>query len=149
MAVSLPLTGGCGCGAIRYECVEPPMFVWKCHCRECQRSTGGGAAVNVVFSKPHVHFTKGALKEHSSTGTSGQKTHRGFCAECGSPLSARADLIPDIRGISAASLDDPGQIELAAHIWTASAQPWDELSAALPHFETTPTEEDLQGLTTR
>ena len=146
MAISVPVTGGCACGAIRYECTAEPLFTWKCHCRDCQRSTGGGAAVNVAFSKSDGQFTKGAPKEHASAGTTGQQTHRGFCAECGSPISARADLIPDIRGISAASLDDPSQIELVAHIWTASAQPWDELSARLPQFETTPTEAELQTL---
>lgn len=146
MAVSVPLTGGCACGAIRYECVAEPLFMWNCHCRECQRSTGGGAAVNVVFFASTVRLTKGAPKEHVSTGTSGKQTHRGFCAECGSPISARADLIPDIRGISAASLDDPSQLKLTANIWTASAQPWDELSATLPQFATTPTEEELQAL---
>ena len=104
--------------------------------------------MNVVFSASAVQFTQGAPKEYDCTGTSGAKTHRGFCAECGSPVSARADLIPDIRGISAASLDDPGQLELDADIWTASAQPWDELSATLPQFETTPTPEQLQELAT-
>ena len=146
MTVSVPVTGGCACGAIRYECTAAPLFMWKCHCRECQRSTGGGAAVNVVFSASAVQFTKGAPKEHVSTGTSGNKTHRGFCAECGSPISARAALIPDICGMSAASLDDPSKLELVADIWTASAQPWDELSATLPQFKTTPTEAELQEL---
>ncbi|MCE2487505.1 MAG: GFA family protein [Desulfurellaceae bacterium] len=141
MAVSVPLTGGCA-----YECAAEPLFMWKCHCRECQRSTGGGSAVNVVFSASSVRFTKGAPKEHVSTGTSGNQTYRGFCPECGSPISARADLISAIRGISAASLDDPSQLELVADIWTASAQPWDELSATLPQFATTPTEAELQEL---
>jgi hypothetical protein len=146
MAFLVPVTGGCACGAIRYECLAEPMFTWKCHCRECQRSTGGGAAVNVVFPIAAVQFVKGTPKEQASTGTSGNKAHRGFCAECGSPISARADLIPNIRGISAASLDDPDQVELIAHIWTSSAQPWDELSATLPQFETTPTMEELEEL---
>lgn len=102
--------------------------------------------MNVVFSAAAVQFTKGAPKEYVCTGTSGSKTHRGFCAECGSPVSAQADLIPEIRGISAASLDDPSKLELDADIWTASAQPWDELSSTLPQFETTPTPEELQEL---
>ncbi len=104
--------------------------------------------MNVVFAASAVQFTKGAPKEYVCTGTSGAKTHRGFCAECGSPVSARADLIPEIRGISAASLDDPSELELDADIWTASAQPWDELSSTLPQFETTPTPEELQELAT-
>ena len=40
-----PYTGGCACGAIRYECNAEPMFSWICHCRECQRATGGGGMV--------------------------------------------------------------------------------------------------------
>ena len=44
--------------------------------------------------------------------------------------------------------DDPGRLELMADIWTASAQPWDELSPTLPQFETTPTPEELQELAT-
>ena len=47
--MSFLMTGGCACGAVRYECSQAPMFTWKCHCLECQRSTGTGAAVNVVF----------------------------------------------------------------------------------------------------
>ncbi|MGE0826425.1 MAG: GFA family protein [Candidatus Binatia bacterium] len=147
--MSISFTGGCACGAIRYECATEPLFMWKCHCRDCQRSTGGGAAVNVVFPASAVQFTTGALKEDVRTGASGNKTYRGFCPECGSPVSARADLIPDIRGLSAASMDDPSRLELVAEIWTASAQPWDELSAKVPHFATTPSEEELHRLRSR
>ncbi|NNL85933.1 MAG: GFA family protein, partial [Myxococcales bacterium] len=117
-SVDEPITGGCACGAVRYECDTEPMCSWVCHCRECQRSTGGGGAVNAVFNIAHVKFTRGEPKFHHDVGTSGEKTHRGFCADCGSPIAAKADLLPHIHGISAASFDDPGRIELVAHIWT-------------------------------
>lgn len=139
-------TGGCARGAIRYECGDEPMFMWVCHCRECQRATGAGGAVNVVFARPAVRFTKGEPKYHVSTGTSGEKTRRGFCTEFGSPLAARADLIPDIHGVSAARMDDPAKLQMTAEIWTSSAQPWDTMSPKLPKFETTPTPEDIQQL---
>jgi hypothetical protein len=100
----------------------------------------------VVFSKLAVQFTKNEPKYYVRTGTSGKKTYRGFCPECGSPVAAKADLIPDIQGISAASLDDPSGLELVAHIWTASTQPWDFMSPTLPKFATTPTEEELREL---
>ena len=144
--MSFPMTGGCACGAVQYECSQAPMFTWKCHCRECQRSTGTGAAVNVVFEAKNVTFIKGKPREFESTGTSGRSTFRGFCAACGSPLSARAAMFPQIHGVSAASLDDPSLATMAAHIWTASAQPWDELSAVLPHFDVTPSETELGEL---
>lgn len=139
-------TGGCACGAVRYECSAEPMFTWICHCRECQRATGGGGAVNAVFLKPQVRFTRGEPKYHDSVGTTGHQTHRGFCAECGSPLAARADLFPEIHGVSVASFDHPERIKLDANIWTASVQPWDYLNPALPRIPGTPTAEDLAAL---
>ena len=148
--VPLPMTaiytGGCACGAVRYECSADPIFNWICHCRECQRSTGGGGAVNAVFHISTVQFVRGEPKFHESTGTTGHKTYRGFCAECGSPLAAKAALFPQIHGISVASLDDPGRIKIDANIWTGSVQPWDFLNPELPKFSGTPTEDDLASL---
>ena len=139
-----PYTGGCACGAVRYECHAEPMCTWVCHCRECQRSTGGGGAVNAVFHGASVTYTRGAPKFHDSVGTTGHKTHRGFCAECGSPLAAKADLFPEIHGVSVASLDEPGRLRLDGHIWTASLQPWDFLDPALLQITGTPTTEEFQ-----
>jgi hypothetical protein len=62
------------------------------------------------------------------------------------PVAAKADLIPYIQGLSAASFDDPGGLELVADIWTNSAQPWDYLSPTLAKFGNTPTEEELRDL---
>ena len=144
-----PITGGCACGAVRYECDAEPMCSWVCHCRECQRSTGGGGAVNAVFNIANVKFTRGEPKFHHDVGTSGEKTHRGFCADCGSPIAAKADLLPHVHGISVASLDDPGRIELVAHIWTVSAQPWDYMDPELLKIEGTPTEADFAEILKR
>ena len=141
-----PYTGGCACGAIRYECSSEPMFTWICHCRECQRSTGGGGAVNAVFEGASVKYLHGAPKFHQSIGTTGHRTYRGFCAECGSPLAAKADLFPWIHGISVASLDEPDRLKLDANIWTQSAQPWDFLAPHLPKYPGTPSESDLAEL---
>ena len=140
------LSGGCACGAIRYECDAEPMFMWICHCRECQRSSGGGGAVNVVLPRAAVRFTQGEPRYSPRIGTSGERTWRGFCPDCGSPLAARADLIPQIQGLSAASFDDPAQFRLVAHIWTASAQPWDYLPSTVPAIAGTPTPDDLSRL---
>ncbi len=37
---TMPITGGCLCGAVRYEANELPSKGVVCHCHVCQRTTG-------------------------------------------------------------------------------------------------------------
>ena len=46
--MKIPFTGGCVCGAIRYECTAEPIMTFKCHCRDCQRVTGGGFVAGLL-----------------------------------------------------------------------------------------------------
>ncbi len=59
--MKLPQTGGCQCGAIRYEITEEPQQVYACHCRDCQRLTSS------AFSRPHMtskNSTEGVIFRH-------------------------------------------------------------------------------------
>jgi len=146
MPVSVPFTGGCACGAIRYECSAAPLLVWKCHCRTCQQATGSAFNMNVIVPAAALTFTKGEPKYYGFKGGSGVRLYRGFCPACGSPLAGKSEAFPDFRGVSAASLDDPSGLESAADIWTASAQPWDYLDPQSPKYERQPTPEEVQAL---
>ena len=42
-------TGGCRCGAIRYEVTVAPVASVACHCRDCQYVSSGGANYSMVF----------------------------------------------------------------------------------------------------
>jgi len=46
--MKIPFTGGCECGAVRYECSAEPMMMFKCHCRDCQRVTGGAFVAGLL-----------------------------------------------------------------------------------------------------
>ena len=127
MPVTVPFTGGCACGAIRYECSTAPLLVWKCHCRTCQQATGGAFNLNVIVPSAALTFTTKEPTYYGAEGGSGHILYRGFCSTCGSPLGGKSDVFPDFRGVSAASLDDPSGLEPVADIWTVSAQPWDHL----------------------
>lgn len=140
MTVSVPFGGGCACGAIRYECSSLPLFVFQCHCRDCQRATGGPFAVNVwfwvrdlVFSTEPTHFAVQA--------DNGHMVHHHFCRECGSPLGMQRVEAP-VRSVRAASLDDPSWLVPMANIWTCKAYPWETLSPDLGSFETQPREDE-------
>ena len=83
MGDDFEFTGGCLCGAVRYECTEPPLSAGTCHCRECQQWTGSAYNAFVGFPTSALRFTKGKPKIFNAP--SGIK-ELGFCSDCGSPL---------------------------------------------------------------
>jgi hypothetical protein len=60
--VKLPLTGGCQCGAVRYEIAAAPLAVYACHCTDCQRQSGGDFALSLIAPRESVRITKGTRK---------------------------------------------------------------------------------------
>jgi len=64
----------------------------------------------VVVPRNAVKIT-GEPKYYESAGGSGKLIKRGFCASCGSRLFALPELIPELLGIPAASLDDPQHLQ--------------------------------------
>ena len=127
-----PFSGGCACGAIRYECSAEPVTSINCHCRDCQRGSGSAYASALVVPAPAIRLLKGEPKYHTVTADSGHHVSRGFCANCGSPLLGKIAEEPDIMVIQAASLDDPSWHSPTVEFFTASAQPWDYMNPALP-----------------
>jgi hypothetical protein len=91
----VPFSGGCACGAIRYRCTAEPIIAWQCHCRDCQRASGG--ACSPVFYVPTSAWTvTGKVKYYDVQAKSGNTVSRGFCPECGSPLWALLSTLPTI-----------------------------------------------------
>jgi hypothetical protein len=83
------LTGGCACGNIRYECSERPIVQLICHCRDCQRASGSAYVAALFVPSDRLTFTGEESKFHEVKGASGRRLQRGFCSECGSPVSGR------------------------------------------------------------
>ncbi|MBA3922769.1 MAG: GFA family protein [Nostocaceae cyanobacterium] len=129
-------TGGCMCGAIRYECSAEPISMGICHCRDCQRATGSAFAAALIMLRSAVTIT-GEVKYHGVTGDSGNLVKRGFCPHCGSRLFG-TPANPDLISIQAGSLDDPSWFKPQAEIYTGSAQPWDYMNPDLPKFTKLP-----------
>jgi hypothetical protein len=129
--------GGCMCGAVRYECTAEPVLMGNCHCRDCQRASGGAYTSVLGLPQNAVKIT-GEVKYYDSKGDSGNVAKRGFCPQCGSRLFGRPAVAPDLIMIMAGSLDDPGVYKPAMDIYTASAQPWDHMNPALPKFPKMP-----------
>jgi hypothetical protein len=136
--ITTPFSGGCACGAIRYESTAEPVMMLHCHCRDCQRSSGGPFSSFVIVPTKAFKLLQGSLRFHAWPSEAGGKTHRGFCLECGSPIVVKADAAPQIVAIRTASLDDPSWFNPQVDVWTSDAHPWDQMNPALPKFEKYP-----------
>ncbi|MBY5347163.1 GFA family protein [Rhizobium leguminosarum] len=96
------LTGGCQCGAVRYALEESPQNVHICHCRMCQKAVGGPFAIICPVMKPAFRLTRGAISYFSSSDVG----RRGFCRDCGTPLTFDYPDGDDI-GVLVGTLDQP------------------------------------------
>ena len=78
-------TGGCACGAIRYEIATEPVFQNHCQCRDCQRKSGTGHGSYLTFARAGVKHSGNATL-WDIAGDSGNIKTRAFCPACGSPV---------------------------------------------------------------
>lgn len=136
--MTVPFEGGCVCGDIRYRVSAEPIVVAHCHCRDCQRTSGGRMSTIVIVPRDAFSLTQGKPRGFEFIADSGNLLDREFCANCGSPLFTALKAVPGVRVLKAASLDDPGWLKPAMHIWTASRQPWDDIEDALPQYPGNP-----------
>jgi hypothetical protein len=130
--MKIPFTGGCMCGAIRYECTAETISMGLCHCRDCQYATGSAFAAALISPRSAVTIT-GSVKYYQVTGDSGNLISRGFCANCGSRLFGLRENTDRV-SIQAGSLDDPSCFKPQLDLYVASAQPWDYLNPKLLKF---------------
>lgn len=134
-----PFSGGCLCGAVRYEVTAEPVAFMLCHCRDCQYISGGEPAAVVVVPAGAFRQIKGEARSYAVKGESGNTVSRQFCGECGTPLFSGLETMPHLKVIKAGSLDDPSWLKPTAFLWTKSAQPWAHKDAAVPSFDKQPT----------
>jgi hypothetical protein len=131
-------TGGCLCGAVRYESGGEPIFSLQCHCRDCQRASGAAHVSAVRMPSAEFRITQGAPKTYVAKSDAGNDISRVFCGECGTPLYVQVSTRPDIVGLRVTTFDDPGFFKPDANIFVKSAQSWDHLDPAIPKYDTYP-----------
>jgi hypothetical protein len=122
-------TGGCLCGAVRYEVRGPLRAVVMCHCRQCRRMTGHVMAATAARHRDFRLLTEEALRWY----TSSEDARRGFCTHCGSTLfwqGAGRDYI----SLAAGSLDDSSGLRIACHIFTVDKADYYEIVDSAPQL---------------
>jgi hypothetical protein len=125
--VQLPLTGGCCCGAVRYEIRAAPTAVYRCHCTDCQRQSGSAYAMSMFVPRGSVALTAGTPRAWHRRADSGRYMQCFFCPECGTRLYNEPEARPEVTVIKPGTLDDTSWLNPAGDIWTRSKQPWVEV----------------------
>lgn len=132
------LTGGCYCGAVRYEAGGEPVMKARCHCRECQYFTGGEANDFMAMPIDQFRFTKGEPKPFSKQSVDHAVT-REFCPDCGTHLLTRSPALPQAVILKIGSLDDTSAFGGPQVIMqTADAPAYHHLQEGVPAFERFP-----------
>ncbi len=129
------ITGGCLCGAVRYESSEPPIRAGTCHCHMCQKSTGSAFMVMAGFPRTAFRITKGEPKLYRSSSIK----DKSFCADCGSLLFDQflvptGSTGPDMIWVQVGTLDHPEAVSIGFHTGVESQLPWVHFDDGLPRY---------------
>lgn len=114
------LDGGCLCGSVRYRLEGAPIWTAFCHCGSCRRATGAPVSAYVGYDRKAVAWTLGRPKFVATS----SGVRRGFCADCGSPLTYEGERWPNEIHIHIGSLDHPERVEPTGHAFASERPPW-------------------------
>ncbi len=124
-------TGGCLCGAVRFEVTERPNMDAYCYCKMCQRWSGSVLTSWACFKNKDFCCTKGEIKFYKSS----EFTERGFCTDCGSSLVQRG-LKGDWFSVSTGSFDHSEEFPPREHCGIESQVSWLKVDDDLPRKTT-------------
>jgi hypothetical protein len=128
------LSGGCLCGAVRYEFEGEPRMAFLCHCRDCQRS--GGSLVHLGVMVPEAKLKlHGALTSYHSKGDAGRGITREFCPRCGSGIGNRLELSPGMFVLKGGTLDEPNAVAPQFELYARTKATCLRTPDGLPSFE--------------
>jgi hypothetical protein len=121
---ALPMSGGCSCGAIRYEITSFPLLLYTCNCTNCQTASGSAFALNMPVLAKGFHIRQGEPEGWRHTSPTGVAVISWFCADCGGRLYGDRAGREEIINLRAGTLDDTAWLVPVMHMYMKSAQPW-------------------------
>lgn len=123
-------TGGCRCGAIKFEASADPFYTSYCHCSDCRRATGAPVAAFVGFRTKDVTF------RGSEASTYGEyPVKRSFCAVCGAPIAYRDARIDDQVFFMLGAMDRPENYAPTVHGYVGEQLPFLHVDDELPRMQ--------------
>ncbi len=131
-------TGGCQCGAVRYESAGEPLALYVCHCSECRKQSASAFGMSLLVPRFGFRVTMGVPQFWTRIADSGRRVDRAFCPDCGSRLWHERQGIADTVTIKAGSLDEPVDMAKAIHIWTSRKLPGMQIPGEATQFSEEP-----------
>lgn len=131
------VTGGCQCGAIRYQFKGPVPPAYACHCGECKKQSASAFSMSIPMDYSALTAT-GEPSLFESTAFSGTTKYNFFCGNCGTRLWHSADNPPKGITLKVGTLDDSAGIEPRGHLWVSKKQEGIELDPASDQQSTQP-----------
>ena len=104
-------TGGCLCGAVRFEATGRPYRVGLCHCLDCRKHHGALFHASAIFPEDAVKID----------GETGSYAGRHFCPHCGSSVFGRTG---DEVEINLGALDETDRLQPTYELWTVRREAW-------------------------
>ena len=127
------LTGGCMCGAVRFETSGEPFGVNHCHCKSCRKHNGAAIVTLAGFKADQVTFSGEKRKVYESSPGVG----RAFCSNCGTPLTWEGDggELGAIIEFHISTFDTPDVLVPESHMFYPERISWLDIADDLPRFE--------------
>lgn len=125
-------SGGCLCGAVRFETDAASLFCVHDHCEWCRRAHGAAFVTWIGFRADAFSMTRSeTLRWYASS----EKSERGFCSTCGTTMFYRTELAPGEIHVALACVDDQSSFEPTAHIFWEARVPWFPFTDDLPKVD--------------
>ena len=128
-------TGGCLCGAIKYEVAGEPIRTLNCHCDDCRRATGSSFGTYVFVNESDLTILQGAPKFFEHSTDSGATMTKQFCANCGIQLFGKGSRGAGMIHIKVGTIDDASFVRPAMDIFVSKKLPFVHLSDETEHFD--------------
>ena len=144
--MSTKFSGGCLCGAVRYESTSEPTAAGHCHCLDCRKTSGSGHCSHLGVPNKALRVT-GDVKFFDKGTDTGNTVSRGFCPVCGSAVYSTNTGFPGMVFIRASSLVDPDVFQPQLVVYAKQAPSWDHMDPSLPSFPSMPPQDDMPDMT--
>jgi len=126
-------TGGCLCGAVRFEIHGDIRNIVYCHCSQCRKAQGSAFASNGIVDSDKFRIVAGEDKLTAYESTPGQFKY--FCQVCGSPILSKRPDVPDQVRVRLGTIESDITERPQAHIFATSKANWETICGDLPQYE--------------